>query len=138
MEIYKLFYVSAIIRFFVSEMWSLFNISDSKTLTIFELESGVMRVTQSEELFDCLPAVRAAFHFTKVFFNNGVDEEEEAEKKAKEEQENSKSNEENEVIKAPIQKVEKTLEFFEFRLFLQTLRQYYLYCQVIGFTSLDL
>ena len=63
---------------------------------------------------------------------------EEAEKKAKEEQEKSKSNEEVEVIKAPIQKVEKTMEFFEFRLFLQTLRQYYLYCQVIGFTSLDL
>ena len=123
-------------QFICSEMWSLFNISDSKTLTIFELEGGVMRVTQSEELFDCLPAVRAAFHFTKVFFNNGVDEEEEAEKKAKEEQE--KSNEEVEVIKAPTRKVEKTLEFFEFRLFLQTLRQYYLYCQVMGFTSLDL
>ena len=111
----------------------MFNISDSKTLTIFELESGVMRVTQSEELFDCLPAVRAAFHFTKVFFNNGVDEEEEAEKKAKEEQEKNKSNEEvDEVIKAPTRKVEKTLEFFEFRLFLQTLRQYYLYCQVMA------
>ena len=119
--------------FIFSEMWSLFNISDSKTLTIFELESGVMRVTQSEELFDCLPAVRAAFHFTKVFFNNGVDEEEEAEKKAKEEQEKNKTNEEvDEVIKAPTRKVEKTLEFFEFRLFLQTLRQYYLYCQVMA------
>ena len=119
-------------------MWSLFNISDSKTLTIFELENGVTRVTQSEELFDCLPAVRAAFHFTKVFYNNGVDEEEEAEKKAKEEQERNTSNEEVEVIKAPTRKVEKTLEFFEFRVFLQTLRQYYLYCQVMVFTTLDL
>ena len=107
-----------------SEMWSLFNISDSKTLTINELENGVTRVTQSEDLFDCMPAVRSAFHFTKVFFNNGVDEEEEAENKAKEEQEKEAKE------KAPTLKVEKTLEFFEFRMFLQTLRQYYLYCQV--------
>ena len=132
-EKFSIPYASILIHFIFSEMWSLFNISDSKTLTIFELESGVMRVTQSEELFDCLPAVRAAFHFTKVFFNNGVDEEEEAEKKAKEEQEKNKTNEEvDEVIKAPTRKVEKTLEFFEFRLFLQTLRQYYLYCQVMA------
>ena len=112
-------------------MWSLFNISDSKNLTLYDLEKGVSTVTQSEELFDCLPAVRAAFHFTKVFYNNGVDEEEEAEKKAKEEEKKNSNNESNvEVIKAPIRKVEKTIEFDEFRMFLQSLRIYYLYCQV--------
>ena len=109
-------------------MWSLFNISDTKDLTLYDLEKGVSTVTQSEELFDCLPAVRAAFHFTKVFYNNGVDEEEEAEKKAKEEENEKKDDE---VIKAPTRKVEKTIEFHEFRIFLQTLRQYYLYCQVV-------
>ena len=115
-------------------MWSLFNISDTKTLTLYDLEKGVTTVTQSEELFDCLPAVRAAFHYTKVFFNNGVDEEEEAEKKAKEEEaqkeKSGKKDDIEEVIKAPLPKVEKTLEFPEFRMFLQSLRQYYLYCQV--------
>ena len=115
-------------------MWSLFNISDTKTLTLYDLEKGVTTVTQSEELFDCLPAVRAAFHYTKVFFNNGIDEEEEAEKKAKEEEaqkeKNGKKEDLEEVIKAPLPKVEKTLEFPEFRMFLQSLRQYYLYCQV--------
>ena len=92
--------------------------------------------SQSEEMFDCLPAVRAAFHFTKVFYNNGVDEEEEAEKRAKEEKEKQEENTgtkeegDEDVIKVPTRKVEKTLEMDEFRLFLQTLRQYYLYCQV--------
>ena len=91
---------------------------------------------QSEEMFDCLPAVRAAFHFTKVFYNNGVDEEEEAERRAKEEKEKQEENTgakeegDEDVIKVPTRKVEKTLEMDEFRLFLQTLRQYYLYCQV--------
>ena len=92
--------------------------------------------SQSEEMFDCLPAVRAAFHFTKVFYNNGVDEEEEAERRAKEEKEKQEENTgakeegDEDVIKVPTRKVEKTLEMDEFRLFLQTLRQYYLYCQV--------
>ena len=118
-----------------SEMWSLFNISDTKTLTLYDLENGVTRVTQSEELFDCLPAVKTAFHFAKVFFNNGIDEEEEAEKRAREEEEKQnetgQKNNDVELIKAPIPKVEKTLEFSEFQMFLQSLRQYYLYCQVL-------
>ena len=117
---------------FYSEMWSLFNISDSKTLTLYDLEKGVTTVAQTEELFDCLPAVKYAFHFTKVFFNNGIDEEEEAEKRAKEEDEKEASSKGDiEVIKAPTAKVEQTLEYQEFQMFLQSLRQYYLYCQVL-------
>ena len=88
-----------------SEMWSLFNISDSPSLTLYDLEKGVReavtniiptfmiqatlkpffrnywtflpclynivesppsRVCQCEEMFDCLPAVSGAFHYTKV------------------------------------------------------------------------
>ena len=124
-------------------MWSLFNMNDSKSLTLYDLEKGVNTVTQSEEFFDCLPAVSAAFSYAKVFSNKGVDEEEEAEKKAKEEaekkakeQEKNKKKDEIEVIKAPTRKVEKTLEYEEFRMFLQTLRQYYIYCQVGGLRRL--
>ena len=90
--------------FYSSEMWSLFNISDSPSLTLYDLEKGVReavkniipsfmiqatvesfvtighsflvciillkvslsRVCQCEEMFDCLPAVSGAFHYTKV------------------------------------------------------------------------
>ena len=123
---------------------------------MYELEKGVATVTQSDEFFDCLPAIRAAFNFTKVFTNNGVDEEEDAEivefhctkvftnngvndkaesEKMCDEEETKKNKTHNEiqVIKAPTRKVEKTLEYEEFRMFLQTLRQYYLYCQVAIF-----
>ena len=121
---------------------------------MYELEKGVATVTQSDEFFDCLPAIRAAFNFTKVFTNNGVDEEEQAEiiefhctkvftnngvndkaesEKIRDEEEKKKTHNELQVIKAPTRKVEKTLEYEEFRMFLQTLRQYYLYCQVAIF-----
>ena len=107
------------------------NINDTPSLSMYELEKGMATVTQSDMFFDCLPAVRAAFNFTKVFTNKGVDEEEEEREKAAEEEEKKKENpDEIEVIKAPTRKVEKTLDYGEFRMFLQTLRQYYLYCQV--------
>lgn len=98
-------------------MWSLFNVSDSASLTLYDLERGVANVTQSEEFFDCLPAARAAFDYAKVFSNKGVDEEEEKEKEADNE-------------KALSRKVEKTLVFDEFKVFLQALRQYFVYCEV--------
>ena len=93
-------------------------------------------VFTSEEFFDCLPAVRAAFNFTKVLANKGVDEDEveekknKEEKKAQEEEKKKKKSGEIEVIKVPTRKVEKTLEYEEFRMFLQTLRQYFIYCRV--------
>ena len=77
-------------------------------------------MTQSEEFFDCLPAARAAFDYAKVFSNKGVDEEEEKKKEAE--------KDENE--KALSRKVEKTLVFDEFKVFLQALRQYFVYCEV--------
>ena len=101
-------------------MWSLFNINDFTNL--YDLDKGVATVTQTEEFFDCLPAARAAFNYAKVFSNKGVDEEEERKKEAEQEGDD---------IIAPTRKVEKTLEFEEFRVFLQTLRQYFIYCQII-------
>ena len=112
-------------------MWSLFNIHDSKTLTVFDLEKGVAAVTQSDEFFDCFPAVTAALNYAKVFSNKGIDEEEEERKMAEEQMKSEEEKENaNEAAKAPRRKVEKTLEFGEFRMFLHSLRQYYIYCQV--------
>ena len=89
---------------------------------MYELERGMATVTRTEEFFDCLPAVKAAFHYTKVFTNKGIDEEEEEEKKAKEEEERNKLakpdvDDDIEVIKVPVRKVEKTMEYEEFRIF---------------------
>ena len=103
-------------------MWSLFNVNDSASLTLYDLERGVATVTQTEEFFDCLPAARAAFKYAKVFSNKGVDEEEERKKEAEQEGDD---------IPAPTRIVEKTLELEEFRVFLQALRQYFIYCQII-------
>ena len=89
------------------EMWDLINVNDSPTLTVEQLESGVATVTQSEDFFDCHPAVVAAFNFTKKRFE---------------------TNEEEEIIKEKGKP--KTLEFSEFKIFLTLLRQYYVYCQV--------
>ena len=107
-------------------MWSLFNVNDSASLTLYDLEKGVATVTQTEEFFDCLPAARAAFDYAKVFSNKGVDEEEE--RKMKMEQGGDKIPVNVEVNKGPTRKVERTPEFEEFRVFLQALCRYFIYC----------
>ena len=89
------------------EMWDLINVNDSPTLTVEQLESGVATVTQSEDFFDCHPAVVAAFKLTKRRVETNEDEEPNKEKGKP-----------------------KTLEFSEFKVFLTLLRQYYVYCQV--------
>ena len=79
-------------------------------LKIFMI-SGMATVTRSDDFFDCHPAIQSAFKFTKM------------------------------VTKGPsvishegIQNAEKVLdnylEFDEFKIFLNILRQYYVYCQV--------
>ena len=89
------------------EMWDLINVNDSPNLTVEQLESGVATVTQSEDFFDCHPAVVAAFKLTKRRVETNEDEEPNKEKGKP-----------------------KTLEFSEFKVFLTLLRQYYVYCQV--------
>ena len=91
------------------ELWGLINVNDSPGLTVAELESGMATVTRSEDFFDSLPAVQQAFRFTKIISNGGEDQENDNEGKSK---------------------INCTLEFKEFRMFLRILRQYYGYCQV--------
>ena len=88
-------------------MWDLINVNDSPVLTVEQLESGVATVTQSEDFFDCHPAVVTAFNFTKKRLETNEEEETNKEKGKP-----------------------KTLEFSEFKVFLTLLRQYYVYCQV--------
>ena len=85
----------------------MFNVSDSPGLTVSEVAGGVGAVTQCGEMFDCLPAVAAAFKHTKLSPSGGLEE------------------------TAGQEAVGETLQFEEFRLFLQNLRQYFLFCQVI-------
>ena len=79
--------------------------------------SLVVVVVEELLLSKCL---LTAFNFSRTFTNGGVDEEEEEKKREEERSEEDK-------VKS---KVEKSLEFSEFRMFLMALRQYYIYCQV--------
>ena len=93
-----------------------------------------MQVCQTEDFFDCQPAVLAAFKYSKIFSNGGVDWEEEERKAAKEREE--KGEEEKEKTEEEEQKEQEllrnreSLKLEEFRVFLKALRQYYIYCQV--------
>ena len=100
------------LSYYLREMWSLFNMNDSESLTLYDLERGVATVTQTEEFFDCLPAARDAFDYAKVFSNKGVDEEEERKKKM--EQDGDKNPYDIEANNALTRKIERTLEFEEF------------------------
>ena len=99
-------------------MWSLMDLDDSLSMTIFELEKGIATITQSEELFDCYPAINAAFAFTKLYSKQG--------------QELDENENEEELDNAPAEK-DDTLEYKEFGMFLHALKQYYVYCQVLLF-----
>ena len=116
---------------YFSELWSLINVNDSDSLNINDLEKGMATVTQSEEFFDCLPAVQTAFNFTKLLTNKGVDKDDEVgELVEAEEMKDKETSEGVDNIEVPTRRIEKTLEYGEFQMFLQTLRQYYLFCQV--------
>jgi hypothetical protein len=96
------------------------------------------QVCQTEDYFDCYPAVQAAFQYAKVFGNGGVDENEELKKAAgTEEEKDVKAKEETLEEKATKGKVETSLDYSLFRVFLAALRQYFIYCQVASVTSLS-
>jgi len=80
------------------ELFSQFDPNGNGYLSLAEVDKGVRDVLQSDELFDCKPAINRAFHFAKG--------------KAKTEGHGP-----------------DYIEFSEFRLFLQTLRQYFEYYQ---------
>ena len=108
------------------EMWDLINVNDSDKLTTDQLETGIATVTRSDDFFDCHPAIQTAFRcfinitvvvkiiiiilrFTKIIACKGVVV-----------QDN----------KGDI-KVGGGISFEEFKDFLNLLRQYYIYCQVV-------
>ena len=76
--------------------------------------------SDSQEFFDCYPAVQAAFHYAKLFSTGGEDEEEEEGGNNKNEQENEKKD----------KNIGKYLELKEFQTFFFALRQYFCFCQV--------
>ena len=67
-------------------------------------------VTRSDDFFDCHPAIQSAFKFTK-FVTKGP-------------RVISREGEHGEKV------LDNYLEFDEFKIFLNILRQYYFYCQV--------
>jgi len=81
------------------ELFKQFDPNGNGYLSLAETDKGVRDVLQSDELFDCKPAINRAFHFAKDK-STGDDKH------------------------GP-----DFLEFREFRLFLQTLRQYFEYFQ---------
>ena len=101
----------------------MFNVSDSAGLTLPEVASGVGLVTQCEEMFDCYPAVAAAFKHTKLTARDGLEEE-------RTEPTEDTAAPGKEEVKASTRNDDKNLQFDEFRMFLQNLRQYFLFCQV--------
>lgn len=80
-------------------LFSSFDPNGNGYLSLAEVDKGVRDVLQSDDLFDCKPAINRAFHFAK-----------------------NKSQGDDKY--GP-----DYLEFREFRLFLQTLRQYFEYYQ---------
>ena len=91
--------------------------NDCPGLRVSELESGMATVTRTEDFFDSLPAVQQAFRFTKIISTEGEDQDRDNEGKPK---------------------IDPTLDFDEFRLFLMILRQYYSYCQVVSTVQLQI
>ena len=102
---------------FIREMWSLMDLDDSLKMSMFELEKGIATISQSEELFDCFPAIKAAFGFAKSYSKQGKDLDE--------------NENQEDLDNAPEKEEDITLEYQEFGLFLHALKQYYTYCQVL-------
>ena len=98
------------------------DLDDSLSLSMYELERGISTITRSEEWFDCYPAVKTAFKFTKRLHmvEDAEDEDDDAE------------NGDNEK-----EKTETVLFYSEFAEFLSALVQYYSYCKVFGNTEVE-
>eukprot|EP00419_Tripos_fusus_P012629 CAMPEP_0172660900 /NCGR_PEP_ID=MMETSP1074-20121228/4331_1 /TAXON_ID=2916 /ORGANISM="Ceratium fusus, Strain PA161109" /LENGTH=256 /DNA_ID=CAMNT_0013476563 /DNA_START=54 /DNA_END=824 /DNA_ORIENTATION=+ len=47
------------------ELWDQFNVTGTKHLALFEVDAGIQKVLQCEELFDAKPAIRRAFAYAK-------------------------------------------------------------------------
>ena len=90
------------------------DLDDSLSMSMFELDKGISTIMQTEEFFDCYPAVKAAFGYTKAYFKQGEEVEEAEDEKVEEGQDEE----------------EESLEYREFGIFLHALKQYYQFCKV--------
>ena len=97
------------------EMWTIMDLDDSLSLSMYELEKGIAVFTRSEEWFDCFPAVQTAFKHTK-----GLDISDEGDEKVKDNE-----------LEGTCGKADIPLFYSEFQDFLRNLKQYYIYCQVV-------
>jgi len=91
------------------EVWELFNISDKESLDCSDLEKGVATMCQTEDHFDCQPAVLAALDFAKTANNGGIEDAEMA----------------------------KKIDFEEFGAFLQAVKLYYSFCEIFKNNDVD-
>merc|ERR1711893_370762 len=87
------------------EMWASFDVNGNGYLSLAEVTKGVRDVIAVDELFDAIPAINRSFHHTKN------------------------------VSKSDNKHGAEYIEFPEFRLFLQTLRQFFEYYE--AFNKLD-
>jgi len=87
------------------EMWTAMDINGNGYLSLAEVTKGVRDVIAVDELFDAIPAINRSFHHVKA------------------------------VSKAENSHGDDFIQFSEFRLFLQTLRQFFEYFQ--AFNRLD-
>merc|ERR1712038_1901328 len=46
----------------IQEMWDLFNVNDAKGLNVFEVENGIVDMTQTGDSFDSQKAINDAFN----------------------------------------------------------------------------
>ena len=84
-----------------------------------ELFKGVATMTQSDEYFDCYPAISSAFKYAKLFSKEGVADEDVLVEDCKGDG----------TAKAKVE-VELELEFGELQLFFWFLKQYFVLCEV--------
>merc|ERR1712203_440409 len=91
----------------IQEMWDLFNVNDAKGLNVFEVENGIVDMTQTGDSFDSQKAINDAFNIA------------------------SKAKYEKEKV------MEDKLEMKQFRLFLRTLRMTYNFYEAFNYVDSD-
>mmetsp|Transcript_65027 Transcript_65027/g.190235 ORF Transcript_65027/g.190235 Transcript_65027/m.190235 type:complete len:250 (+) Transcript_65027:55-804(+) len=47
------------------ELWNSFNVTKSKYLALFEVDAGIQKVLQCQELFDAKPAIQRAYNYAR-------------------------------------------------------------------------
>merc|ERR1712037_1085134 len=91
----------------IQGMWDLFNVNDAKGLNVFEVENGIVDMTQTGDSFDSQKAINDAFNIA------------------------SKAKYEKEKV------MEDKLDMTQFRLFLRTLRMIYNFYETFNYVDSD-